>query len=134
MTTKLSEWARAFLAEPRFGVLATINADGTPQLTTMWYELQGDEILMNTAAGRLKERNLRRDPRVALCVEDGYRYVTLSGRVRLIDDQETAQADIYRLALRYHPKEKADKMAQDFRKQHRITIRMTIERVSEHLE
>ena len=77
--TRLSDRARAFLAEKRFAVLATINPDGTPQLTTMWYELQGDEILMNTKIGRAKEHNLRRDQRIAICIEDEYHYVTLSG-------------------------------------------------------
>ena len=99
--TSLTDEARAFLAEKRFAVLATINQDGTAQLTTMWYELQGDEIMMNTKVGRAKERNLRRDPRISICVEDGYRYVTVSGTARLIDDQPTAQADIRRLAERY---------------------------------
>jgi PPOX class probable F420-dependent enzyme len=130
----LSDKARAFLEEKRFAVLATINANGTPQLTTMWYELQGDEVMMNTAAGRVKEANLRRDPRVAICVEDAYDYVTLSGTVELIDDQAIAQADILRLARRYHPPEKAEQMARDsFSKQHRVTIHMRIQRVVEDL-
>ena len=133
MPTQLSPEARAYLSELRFGVLATINSDGTPQLTTMWYELQGDEIMMNTKASRLKDHNLRRDPRVALCVEDGYRYVTLTGAVRLTDDQATAQADIKRLATLYHGAERADQMvASQFAREQRVTIRMAIERVSEH--
>src|SRR5690242_6084007 len=90
----LSDRARAFLEEKRFAVLATINTNGTPQLTTMWYELQGDEVMMNTKVGRTKEQNLRRDQRISICVEDGYRYVTLAGTARLIDVQPTAQADI----------------------------------------
>jgi len=133
MPTQLSAEARAYLSERRFAVLATINSDGTPQLTTMWYELQGDEIMMNTKANRLKDHNLRRDPRVSLCVEDGYRYVTLTGTARLIDDQATAQADIRRLAELYHDAAKADQMVADqFSREQRVTIRMTIERVSEH--
>jgi PPOX class probable F420-dependent enzyme len=133
-TTKLSDQARAFLVEKRFAVLATINRDGTAQLTTMWYELQGDEVLMNTADGRVKAHNLRRDPRIAICVEDGYSYITLSGTARLDDDQATAQADIKRLATRYHDPAKAEQMVRDsFSKQHRITIRMPIERVVEDL-
>src|SRR5205085_10587662 len=99
--TSLSDKARAFLNQKRFAVLATINPDGTPQLTTMWYELQGDEIMMNTKAGRAKEHNLRRDQRIAICIEDEYHYVTLSGTAELIDNQATAQADIKRLAERY---------------------------------
>lgn len=120
--------------EKRFAVLATINRDGTAQLTTMWYELQGDEVMMNTADGRVKAHNLRRDPRIAICVENGYSYITLSGTARLDDDQAIAQADIKRLALRYHNPEKAEQMVRDsFAKQHRITIRMAIERVVEDL-
>jgi PPOX class probable F420-dependent enzyme len=133
-TNKLSDKARAFLTEKRFAVLATINRDGTAQLTTMWYEPQGDEVMMNTADGRVKAHNLRRDPRIAICIEDGYSYLTLSGTAQLDDDQATAQADIKRLALRYHNPEKAEQMVRDsFSKQHRITIRMPIERVVEDL-
>jgi PPOX class probable F420-dependent enzyme len=133
MAPTLSEKTRAFIEAPRFGVLGTSQADGTPQLTVMWYELQGDEIMMNTTVQRAKAANLRRDPRIALCIEDGYDYVTVYGTARLIDDPETAQADIHRLATRYHNREKADQMTRDqFGKQQRLTIRMSIERVVEH--
>jgi len=133
MAPTLSEQARAFLEAPRFAVLGTAQSDGTPQLTVMWYELDGDEILMNTTTQRAKAANLRRHPRVALCVEDGYRYVTLYGTVRLIEDQATAQADIHRLAARYHDPATADQMMRDqYSKQERLTIRMRIERVVEH--
>jgi len=107
LATQLTDSARAFLDEKRFAVLATINKDGTPQLTVMWYELQGDEIMMNTAHGRLKDRNLERDARIAICVEDGQRFVTLRGTVTLNDEQEIAQADIARLSARYNGPERA---------------------------
>ncbi|HMQ31954.1 MAG TPA: PPOX class F420-dependent oxidoreductase [Chloroflexaceae bacterium] len=133
MAPTLSEQTRAFLEAPRFGVLGTTQSDGTPQLTVMWYELDGDEILMNTTVQRAKAANLRRDPRIALCVEDGYSYVTLYGTARLVEDQATAQADIHRLAARYHNPAKADQMMRDqFGKQQRLTIRMRIERIVEH--
>lgn len=123
----LEDNVRAFLTERRFGVLATINRDGTPQQTVMWYDVDGDEILMNTAEGRIKASNLRQNPRISLCVEDGYRFVTLRGAVRLNDDQTQAQADIRRLALRYsdHPETIEADTAQ-YRQQTRITLRMTI--------
>ena len=131
---ELSDKARIFLKEKRFAVLGTINSDSTPQLSAMWYELDGDEILMNTKVGRVKERNLRRDPRISICIEDGYNYLTLVGTARLIDDQAIAQADIKRLATRYHNPEKAERMMRDtFSKQQRVTICMTIERVIEDL-
>jgi PPOX class probable F420-dependent enzyme len=108
MAVDLSEKARAYLQELRFAVLATINQDGTPQLTTMWYLLEDDgSILMNTKVGRLKERNMRRDPRISICIEDDYNFLTISGTVQLIADPERAQYDILRLSTRYHGVEKA---------------------------
>ncbi|MEO6888364.1 MAG: PPOX class F420-dependent oxidoreductase [Ktedonobacteraceae bacterium] len=135
MSATLSAKARAYLEERRFTVLATINHDGSPQLTTMWYLLDGDEILMNTKVGRAKERNLRRDPRVSICVEDGYHYLTISGSVQLIDDQETAQRDIYRLAARYHGEEAArQQMQEQFSHEQRVTLRLACEHIIDDLE
>jgi len=64
MASLLSESVRAFLEEPRFGVMATINASGTPQLTVMWYAVVPDDdvVVLNATRGLLKDRNLRRDP------------------------------------------------------------------------
>jgi PPOX class probable F420-dependent enzyme len=127
---ELSPAVRAFLDEKRFAVLATIREDGLPQQTVMWYQLQGDTIMMNTARGRVKDRNLHRDPRASICVEDGQRYVTLSGACDLQwEDQERAQADIKALAVRYSGPESAERQAATFRKEVRETVRMSIERV-----
>jgi len=127
--TALTPAVRAFLEERRFAVLATINGSGMPQLTAIWYELQGEEIMMNTAADRLKERNLRRDPRLTLCVEDDQQYVTLYGRATLIDDQAQAQADDLRLAVRYDGPEAAEQRAPLIAQQRRVTIRMALTHV-----
>jgi PPOX class probable F420-dependent enzyme len=134
MSAKLTERARAFLQEKRFAVLATINKDGTPQQTTMWYLLEDDgTILMNTKVGRVKEPNMRRDPRISICVPDGYRYVTISGTVEMIDDQEIAQRDIHRLSARYHGPEKAQKqMERQFSKEQRVTLRLRPEQIIEY--
>ncbi|HZC07345.1 MAG TPA: PPOX class F420-dependent oxidoreductase [Ktedonobacterales bacterium] len=114
---------RDFLNEKRFAVLATINADGSPQQTVMWYELRGDTIVMNTTLNRVKGRNLQRDPRISVCFEDGYRFVTISGAAELRDDQPTAQADIRALAIRYHGQEDGDRQAREvFAKQERVSI------------
>lgn len=124
----LTAAVRAFLAEPRYGVLATIGASGTPHLTAIWYELEEDSVLMNTAAGRVKHHNLQRDRRASICIVDGERYVTLSGLATLIDDQAVAQADDLRLARRYDGPEQAAERAPAIALQQRITIRMTITR------
>lgn len=132
ITQTLSDEQRAFLAERRFAVMATINPDGMPQQTVVWYELQGDEIMLNTAAGRLKDKNLRRDPRISLCVENEYNFVTITGHARLIEDQRIAQADIERLAVRYDGAESAKRQMERFSKQQRVTIRVPIEKIVVH--
>lgn len=127
----LDDTARAFLtAGKRFAILATINADGTAQQTVMWYDIDGDEVVMNTAAGRVKDGNLKRDQRISICVEDGYNFVTIAGTARLIDDQTIAQAEMAKLTRRYHddPKAIEENLAQ-FRKQRRISIRLPMEHI-----
>jgi PPOX class probable F420-dependent enzyme len=125
----LDDGIRTMLGQKRFAVLATINSDGSPQQTVMWYELIGDRIMMNTAAGRLKEANIGRDPRVSICIENEYQYLTLTGRATLDYDPTRSQADIARLARRYHPQEKAEQLIASFQREERITILIDIEGV-----
>ncbi len=134
MVVELSEKARAYLQELRFAVLATINQDGTPQLTTMWYLLEDEgSILMNTKVGRAKERNMRRDPRISICIEDGCDFLTINGTVEMIDDPEIAQNDIYRLSRRYHGEAKARRqMEEQFSKETRVTLRLKPESIIEY--
>ena len=136
MAVELSEKARAYLQELRFAVLATINQDGTPQLTTMWYLLEDDgTITMNTKVGRVKERNMRHDPRISICIEDDYNFLTINGIVEMIDVPEIAQHDIYRLAARYHGEEKAKRqMREQFSKEKRVSLRLKPEHVIEYFE
>ena len=125
----MEQQVRAFLDEVRFAVLATIGVDGLPQQTVMWYILDGDEILMSTARGRVKDRHLQRDPRASICVEDGYRYVTLTGTVRLDDDPATIRADVERLIERYVEPERRAGMLAGFTQQERVSLRLSIEHV-----
>ncbi len=136
MAVELTEKVRAYLQERRFAILATINPDNTPQLTTMWYLLEDDgTITMNTKVGRTKERNMRRDPRISICIEDGYDFITINGTVEMIDDPEIAQHDIYRLSARYHGEEKAKRqMREQFSKETRVSLRLKPERVIEHYD
>ncbi len=78
----------------------------------------------------MKDHNLARDPRMSFCVEDGYRYVTLSGPVELIADQQQAQDDIRRLAIRYHGEQRGEEMSRtSFAQQERLSIRMRVEQI-----
>lgn len=127
---ELRDDVRQFIEQPHYAILATIGNDGMPQQTVLWYELQGDEIMMNTAAGRIKDRNLRRDPRASVCVTAGGAAVTFRGCVTLIDEQDQALADIHRLAVRYNGPETAERQTRaQFSKEHRVTVRLKIENV-----
>ncbi len=87
----LTEEQRTFLEAPRFAVAATISADGLPHQTVVWYALDGEEeMVLSTPRGSLKHRHLLRDPRLSVCVEDGFRYVTVSGRVRIEEEPVAA--------------------------------------------
>jgi PPOX class probable F420-dependent enzyme len=123
----LSAQVREFLAETRFAILATVDPDGAPHQAVVWYRLDGDEIVVNSADGRRWPANLRRDLRIDVTVADGYRYVQARGVVTIVDDQTIAQADIAEMARRYHADEpaKAEAMIHDrFEQQHRVTFRL----------
>ena len=100
----IPENVRAFLEQPHFAVMATVNADGAPQLTVMWYAILPDEdtVVLNASRGLLKVRNLSRDPRMVLCIEDGMRYVTLEGSADIFDDRLLQEKEVNELiAPRY---------------------------------
>lgn len=91
-----------------FAHLATLNPDGTPQVTPVWVDYDGTHIRFNTAKGRVKEKNLRRNPRVALALMDPdnpYRYLRVSGRVTDVIEQGADQ-HIDALAKKYLGKDK----------------------------
>jgi PPOX class probable F420-dependent enzyme len=101
---ELPEGVRATLQDRSFWQLATINPDGSPTATPVWADLDGDFVVVNTAVGRLKERNARRDPRVALAMvtlSDPYAWVEIRGRVIEFIEGEEAERSIQRLAAKY---------------------------------
>jgi PPOX class probable F420-dependent enzyme len=86
-----------------FASLGTLMPDGRPQVTPVWVDLDGDYVIFNSAKGRQKDRNVRRDPRVALAIIDPdnpYRYLEIRGRVVEITE-EGADANIDKLAKKY---------------------------------
>ena len=86
-----------------FGCLATLMKDGSPQLTPVWFNTDGTHILINYAVGRVKDRNMRRDGRVAFVILDPknpYRYLQIRGRVVEITT-EGARKHIDTLAKKY---------------------------------
>jgi PPOX class probable F420-dependent enzyme len=102
-------------AKKAFAHVATIMPNGSPQVTPVWFDYDGTYIRINSAKGRQKDRNLRRDPRVAISIQDPenpYRYVQLRGRVVEMTE-EGADAHIDLLAKKYtgadvYPNHQAD--------------------------
>jgi PPOX class probable F420-dependent enzyme len=130
VSVQLSEAVRAFLGEPRMCVMATINADGTPQQTVMWYDLaeDGQTVILNTIRGLVKEKNLRRDGRMSVCIEAGQRYVTLRGTATIVEDRAQQEREVNRMAVRYRGE--AGKNHWDgIKDQDRLGIHMRIEHV-----
>ena len=135
----VSERIRAFIETTRFATIATVDLDGGPRQAVIWYRLDGDEIVLNSKVGRRWPSNLVRDPRVSVAIHDqtdGYQWVGLSGRVTVVEDQATAQADIAEMARRYHADdiEEAEGLVRKFQTQRRISFRVHIDAVHDHLD
>jgi PPOX class probable F420-dependent enzyme len=86
-----------------FAHVATLNTDGSPQVTPVWVDFDGTYVLINTAKGRVKAKNLAREPRVAISIADpdnAYRYLGIQGRV--VEMTETGgDAHIDKMAKKY---------------------------------
>jgi len=90
-----------------FAHLGTLMPDGTPQVTPVWVDFDGTHVLVNSAKGRQKDKNMRRDPRVSLSIADPdnpYRYLEIRGKVVGITE-EGADAHIDKMAKKYMGKD-----------------------------
>jgi PPOX class probable F420-dependent enzyme len=136
----LSDRARTFIDTTRFATLATIDPDGSPRQAVVWYTLDGDEVILNSAVGRRWPTNLVREPRLAVAIgdrADPYKWLGLTGWVTVITDQSTAQADIAGMARRYHANdpEKAERLiVERYQAQERISFRFHPTTVHEYFE
>lgn len=97
----LSERQERFVEKPRIGRLATIRADGSPHIAPIWYRYEGGAFLILTDEASVKHRNIQRDPRVELCIDDHvapYHTVIVRGRAESLP----ARGPEWRLALAVH--------------------------------
>jgi PPOX class probable F420-dependent enzyme len=108
MAAQIPETHKDLLEKAAFASLATLMPDGSPQVSPVWCDVDGEFIRVNTARGRVKDRNMTRDARVALAISDPanpYRYLGIRGRV--VEITETgADASIDALAKKYLGKDK----------------------------
>ena len=106
---ELSERAKKLLEGKNFAFVATVNKDGTPQLTPTWVDTDGEYVIVNTALGRQKNKNVTRDPRVTVGVFDmtnPYDYVSISGKVVRKVTGRAADDHIDKLSLKYTGQQK----------------------------
>ncbi len=108
--TDLTDHDIALLKGKNFAHLVTLNADGSAHSAPLWIDADDDgHVLVNSAVGRTKDRNIRRDPRVVVSVhaqDDGYTWTAISGTVVSIESGEEAEAHIDVLNQKYHDGER----------------------------
>lgn len=111
MATRLTQKAMVFIEGKNFAHLATLLPDGSPHVAPVWIDHDEDMILVNTAIGRVKQRNVARDPRVSLSIVDSnnpYDRVVIHGRV-VSTTEQGADAHIDKLAKKYTGANKYEK-------------------------
>ncbi|MFD5254679.1 PPOX class F420-dependent oxidoreductase [Streptomyces bobili] len=126
------EW-RAFVSQgTRTGKLSTVRADGSPHVAPIWFLLDGDDVVFNTGKETVKGRNLVRDGRVALCVDDDrppFDFVVLQGRARISEDLDEMRVWATRIAARYMGEERAEAFGARNAVPGELLVRVGIERV-----
>ncbi|MFC7529632.1 PPOX class F420-dependent oxidoreductase [Actinoplanes sp. GCM10030250] len=128
-----AQW-RAFLGHgTRTGKLATTRADGSAHVVPIWFVLDGDDLVFNTGASTVKGRNLTRDPRATICVDEEaapYAYVTVRGRATLSTDVDGMREWSTRIAERYMGPGRAAEYGARNAVDGELLVRLRIERVS----
>lgn len=126
------QW-RAFVSQgTRTGKLATVRADGSPHIAPIWFLLDGDDLVFNTGAETVKGRNLARDGRVALCVDDDrppFAFAVLQGQARLIDDLDEVRHWAARLGARYMGESRAEEFGERNGVPGELLVRVRIDKV-----
>ncbi|MEV1007925.1 PPOX class F420-dependent oxidoreductase [Streptomyces sp. NPDC049881] len=131
MSLALPEPLRTALDQPTVVTIATIQPDGSPQVSPVWIARAGDDLLVSTTVGRRKERNLRRDPRATVTVlppEDPYAYAEIRGTVTLAT--EGAEELIDTLSRKYTGKSYAEFNPASAQDDPRVVVRVTPTRIN----
>ncbi len=125
---KLSDKQAELLLDKNFASVATIREDGTPHVTPVWVDYDGEHVVFNTNEDRVKPKHLRNDPRVNVTVidrENPYRWISVTGKAELT--HEGADEHIDKLAKKYMGVDEYPNRAPGER---RVLVRVTPERVS----
>ncbi|MER7981135.1 PPOX class F420-dependent oxidoreductase [Streptomyces sp. NPDC095817] len=126
------QW-RAFVSQgTRTGKLSTVRADGSPHVAPIWFVLDGEYLVFNTAKDSVKGKNLARDGRVALCVDDDrppFAFVVLEGRAVLSEDVDDLRHWAARIGGRYMGEDRAEEFGRRNGVPGELLVRLRIEKV-----
>ncbi|MFJ9821646.1 PPOX class F420-dependent oxidoreductase [Streptomyces sp. NPDC101151] len=126
------EW-RAFVSYgTRTGKLSTVSADGSPHVAPVWFLLDGDDVVFNTGKETVKGRNLARDGRIALCVDDDrppFHFVVLNGSARVSEELDEVRLWATRIATRYMGEERAEEYGARNGVPGELLVRVTVDKV-----
>ncbi|GHE38393.1 PPOX class F420-dependent enzyme [Streptomyces longispororuber] len=126
------QW-RAFVSQgTRTGKLSTVRADGSPHIAPIWFLLDGDDLVFNTGKDTVKGRNLARDGRVALCVDDDeppFAFVVLQGQAALSEDLEQVRHWATRIGGRYMGEDRAEEFGARNGVPGELLVRVRIDKV-----
>ncbi|RDG38383.1 PPOX class F420-dependent oxidoreductase [Streptomyces corynorhini] len=135
MVTNMSkdEWQTFVSSGTHTGKLSTVRADGSPHIAPVWFVLDGDDLVFNTGKATVKGRNLLRDGRVALCVDDErppFSFVLMQGRAETDEDPEQLLTWSTRIAARYMGEERAREFGERNAVPGELVVRVRIEKVT----
>ncbi|MER5946954.1 PPOX class F420-dependent oxidoreductase [Streptomyces sp. NPDC001904] len=126
------EW-HAFVSEgTRTAKLSTVRADGSPHIAPVWFVLDGDDIVFNTGKDTVKGRNLARDGRVALCVDDErppFSFVTIQGHAELSEDPAELVDSATRIGGRYMGADRAEEFGRRNGVPGELVVRVRVDKV-----
>lgn len=127
------EERRAFLSHgTRTAKLSTVRASGAPHVAPIWFVLDGDDMVFTTGADTVKGRNLRRDPRAAMCVDDQappYSFVVVTGTVALSRDLDEMLRWATAIGARYMGEERAEAFGRRNAVSEEVLVRLTPSRI-----
>ncbi|MEV5101240.1 PPOX class F420-dependent oxidoreductase [Streptomyces massasporeus] len=127
-----AQW-REFVSDgTRTAKLSTVRADGSPHVAPIWFLLDGDEVVFNTGKETVKGRNIVRDGRIALCVDDDrppFSFVVLQGRAHVSEDVDEVRQWATRIGARYMGEERAEEFGARNGVPGELLVRVTVDRV-----
>ncbi|HCI81836.1 MAG TPA: PPOX class F420-dependent enzyme [Ktedonobacter sp.] len=123
---------RAFLLDTvHTGKLATVRADGRPHVVPIWFELDGDTLYFNTGQSTIKAKNMRRDSRVCICVDDErppFSFAMIEGTAEFVDDKDALLYWATRIGGRYMGQDQAEAFGKRNASAGELLVRVTITR------